>query len=81
MGISGISALSTSVLGFDRAQTQLDAAAQSLSGTESASGGFDIVDLSSKMLSLINARNTVALSAAVAHTVQEMDKNLFSLFG
>lgn len=80
MGISGISALSTSVLGFDRAQTQLAASAESLSGAASASGGFDIVDLSSQMLSLIDARNTAALSAAVAHTAQEMDKNLFTVF-
>ncbi len=76
-----VNALTAAAIGFDRAETQLSSAALALSNASSPvdGGGGDITELSTAMLSLIEARNTAAISVKIAHTADDIQKNLLSL--
>jgi len=76
-----VNAIAAAAIGFDRAETQLGSAALALSNSSSPSdaGGGDITELSAAMLSLIEARNTTAVSVKIVHTADEMQKDLLNL--
>ena len=77
-----MSAISSAVVGIDRAFNSLDATAKALAnvGVFSAPGAdMDSVDLSTAMVSLINARNSVAVGVKVVHTADDMLKSTLSL--
>ena len=77
-----MAAISFALQGINQAETRLNAAAAQLSagsvGTAD-SAGIDTVDLSSAMVSLMEARNGLNASVSVAHTAEQMQGSLLSL--
>jgi hypothetical protein len=79
-----MAAISSALAGLHAADQQLSSAALQLSAASVGSAnaaGIDTVDLSALMVNLIQARNGAAVSAKIAHTVQDMDKSTINLLG
>ena len=75
--------LGIALQGLQQAQGQLENTAQRIArtGMETAppEAPGDSVDLSGDMVSLLSARNQFAANLAVAHTVDEMQKQTLNL--
>jgi flagellar hook protein FlgE len=79
-----VSAISFALAGLNRAEDQLNGAAVTIAGagaSTSPDAPVDSVDLSSAMVSLIQARNNTAANVQVVHVVDEMQKSILNLLG
>ena len=74
-----IPAVSSALLGMSRAEAQLNQAASDIAQAPMA--GEDTVDLSSAVVSLLQARTNFEANTKMLKVADEMDQNLIHLIG
>jgi|SwirhisoilCB2_FD_contig_31_27587467_length_544_multi_3_in_0_out_0_2 hypothetical protein len=76
-----MSALTSALDSIQRATASVDRTASRLAQASDLSGGADSVDLSAELISLLEAKNTVAVAVKVAQTVDDIQKSTLDVFG